>query len=677
MPRSKPDSTDDKALTRLSKYHPIPQLIRDYRAYNTLLTRYALPMPKFTNGDGRVHTTFRFTRTTTGRLSSTAPNLMAQPVRSDEGKKIRNGFVAAPGCTLLSSDLSQIEFRVCAHDSQDKELMGIFWRNEDIHAQTASRIFGIPVDQIDEMKHRYPSKRVGFGVLYGLGPEGLQEQLVLSGLSATEWTIDRCEELIRAWFDVYRGVRAYMSDVRAFAARNGYVADMWGRRRYVPGVFAADKVAREEAFRQAGNAPIQCLPGYTRVRTVDGYVPIEDFQEGIVWTGSEWAAAKQLKMGEGAIVRLYFDDGTVFDCDTHHHILVSRGAWPEWVNVLELAPGDVLTQGYTVDIGGVAEQTSEFWYWIGRYFGDGHLTKLKRRDVHPNTGRVMKDSRFHVSWAFGGDKISEADRLVAFLTAFGTTPRSEVQMKATHKGNSVVIKVMDYAFDKVMLRYGITPNETAATKTIPEIVFQLDAERKDSFIKGYYDADGTRVKKYKKGWVGNQITSVNVRLLRDTLLLLRSLGRRGHIHGPYRNKGMTHKPFYRLRTVTDVSTPRKIARVEELGFVLPVYTLSVDHEHHSFDSEGVVSRNSGAQGVIKQAMGDLVPLYRLYRSDGFTWNPLIQIHDDIVQEVQDEILRPAMILTKSVMESCVTLKVPVLTDLKAGKRWGELEKVKL
>jgi DNA polymerase-1 len=250
-------STDEKVLARLVTDHPVVQMIRDWRSYETLLTSFANPMPNRIGPDGRVHTTLRMTRVETGRLSSSSPNLMAQPVRTAEGRKIRDGFEAPEDWWFLSGDYSQVEMRVAAHDSQDEEMLRIFREDLDIHSQTASRMFGIPEGALDEMLHRYPAKRVGFGILNDISAHGLQREMVVGGAKMADWPLARCKDLIQRWFEVFHGISAYMERSRAEARHRGYVRDMWGRFRRVPGVRSADKRTVADALRQAGNAPIQ------------------------------------------------------------------------------------------------------------------------------------------------------------------------------------------------------------------------------------------------------------------------------------------------------------------------------------------------------------------------------------------------------------------------------------
>jgi len=294
-------TTNDKTLARIVAQHPVVPLIRNWRSYSKLKTTYTDKLPKWIAEDGRIHTKIKITRTSTGRLASADPNLMNQPTRSEDGKAIRKAFTARDGCVFVSNDLSQIEMRVLANESGDARLLHIFRNGLDIHSMTASGIFNLPVEELDEMKHRYPSKRVGFGVVYGITAEGLQEQLLMMGLDPNHWTRSRCQQLIDDWFAVYPDVEVYMEDLVAFARRHGYVQDMFGRRRYLATIRSSSKMARAEAARQAGNQPIQSgaagvfkkgmanLIPYYRDFQAQGYIchPIIPIHDDLVFEVSE------------------------------------------------------------------------------------------------------------------------------------------------------------------------------------------------------------------------------------------------------------------------------------------------------------------------------------------------------------------------------------------------------
>jgi len=191
-----------------------------------------------------------------GRLASSNPNLMNQPTRTSDGQRIREAFVPEKGYGLWSFDYNQIEMRLMAHLSGDPTMCKAYIEGKDIHTETAMRIFGISKpEDVDEMKHRYPSKRTVFGIINNISAEGLARELVDGG--AGIWTVDRCQELLNTWFKVYRGVRDFMMRVKSEARLHGVVYDMWGRMEYVPAVWACDDQMKEKALRVAINQKIQ------------------------------------------------------------------------------------------------------------------------------------------------------------------------------------------------------------------------------------------------------------------------------------------------------------------------------------------------------------------------------------------------------------------------------------
>lgn len=248
-------STSIQVLEPLKDQHPVVAAILEWRKYETLKTSFADTIPLKAGADGRVRTTLRVTRVVTGRLSSSNPNLMAQPVRTGEARMVRDGFLAEPGWVLVSNDYSQVEMRVTAHCSQDPAMMEVFSTGQDIHSNTASRMFGLPIPQLDEMLHRYPAKRTGFGILNVISPDGLLREMETGG--AKGWTRDKCESMIKDWFSIYSGVKIWIEDSKASARRYGKVWDLFGRFRLVPEVWSSDSRIVEDGLRQAVNAPIQ------------------------------------------------------------------------------------------------------------------------------------------------------------------------------------------------------------------------------------------------------------------------------------------------------------------------------------------------------------------------------------------------------------------------------------
>lgn len=252
--RYRNQSTSSESLDKYRTKHPIINKITEHRKFKKLKGTYSDTLPEQIDSNNRVHTTFRVTRIVTGRLSSSKPNLTNQPKRGEEGKKIRGGFIASPGCILLRQDYSQIEMRLAAHCSGDSTMLRMFKEGRDIHSETASWIFKIPIGKLDDDKHRYPAKSIGFGILYGITGIGLQKQLLAQGIS---YSREECQSMINSWLEMYSDIADYAEEVKAIARRFGYVSDIFGRRRLVPETMSTIPRIREAGLRQAVNAPIQ------------------------------------------------------------------------------------------------------------------------------------------------------------------------------------------------------------------------------------------------------------------------------------------------------------------------------------------------------------------------------------------------------------------------------------
>jgi len=259
---------DDEALESIKHQHLCIPKIQEFTEVHKLRTSYTDVLPVIASqDDGRVRTTLRVTRQVPGRISSSEPNLMAQPVRTDLGKRIRDGYIAPPGRKLGTIDLSQIEMRTAADDADCFPMIDTFLRDGDIHAETASRIFHLPVDKLDKMKHRYPAKRIGFGILFGITEEGLRDQiLVASDKSWTEadrqayvdsWPLIKCAEAINSWFGVYSEIRPAMNEQYSRARQYGYTWDYAGRIRWIPEVKSVHKRIVEAGLRYAYSHRIQ------------------------------------------------------------------------------------------------------------------------------------------------------------------------------------------------------------------------------------------------------------------------------------------------------------------------------------------------------------------------------------------------------------------------------------
>ena len=243
-------STDEATLSEISDRHPIVNEILEFRAVKKLLSTYIEPFPSYVSeADARVHTTFNQALTATGRLSSSNPNLQNIPVRTERGKEIRKAFVpGTPDGVILSADYSQIELRIMAHLSGDEHLCKAFRDGQDVHAATAAKIFGIPVDQVTR-EQRGQAKTANFGIMYGISSFGLAQRLGLSRGAA--------KSLIEDYFASFPAIRSFIDSSIAFAREHGYVETLFGRRRYLPDIHARNATVRALAERNAVNAPIQ------------------------------------------------------------------------------------------------------------------------------------------------------------------------------------------------------------------------------------------------------------------------------------------------------------------------------------------------------------------------------------------------------------------------------------
>ena len=242
-------STDEEVLEQLALDHPLPKRILDYRGLSKLKSTYTDKLPRMVNPrTGRVHTNYGQAIAVTGRLSSTEPNLQNIPVRTAEGRRIREAFIAPEGHRILSADYSQIELRIMAHLSSDEALLKAFREGADVHRATAAEIFGIATDQVSSEQRRY-AKVINFGLIYGMSAFGLASQLGIERSAAQQY-MDR-------YFMRYPGVADYMQRTRQAARESGFVETVFGRRLYLPDIRAQNQGRRQGAERAAINAPMQ------------------------------------------------------------------------------------------------------------------------------------------------------------------------------------------------------------------------------------------------------------------------------------------------------------------------------------------------------------------------------------------------------------------------------------
>jgi DNA polymerase-1 len=247
-PKGQP-STAENVLQELAGSYDLPRLILEYRALAKLKSTYTDKLPLEINPrTGRVHTCYQQAIAATGRLSSTDPNLQNIPIRTAEGRRIRQAFIAPPGYVLIAADYSQIELRIMAHLSGDAGLMTAFTEQQDIHRATAAEVFGVPPAEIDADQRR-SAKAINFGLIYGMSSFGLGRQLGIDRHDAQRY-IDR-------YFERYPGVKRYMDETRQRAREQGFVTTVFGRRLYLPEINTRNAQRRQYAERSAINAPMQ------------------------------------------------------------------------------------------------------------------------------------------------------------------------------------------------------------------------------------------------------------------------------------------------------------------------------------------------------------------------------------------------------------------------------------
>jgi len=242
-------STDEEVLQELALDYPLPKILLEYRGMAKLKSTYTDKLPQMVNAQtGRVHTSYSQAVAVTGRLASSDPNLQNIPIRTAEGRRIREAFIAPPGSRIVSADYSQIELRIMAHLSGDEGLLRAFANGEDIHRATAAEVFGAALDEVSSEQRRY-AKVINFGLIYGMSAFGLASQLGIERGAAQQY--------IDLYFSRYPGVKNYMDSTREQARKQGYVETVFGRRLWLPEINGANGMRRQGAERAAINAPMQ------------------------------------------------------------------------------------------------------------------------------------------------------------------------------------------------------------------------------------------------------------------------------------------------------------------------------------------------------------------------------------------------------------------------------------
>lgn len=265
-------STRESELEKMVDDHPIIKDILRYRELQKLVSTYIDNLPEMVGEDGKLRTTFLQTGTSTGRMASQSPNLQNIPIRTEESKAIRKGFVATPGYKIVSIDYSQIELRIAAILSEDKKLIDIFRRGEDVHRGVALRVFGVDADDVtSEMRRK--AKVINFGILYGMGVNALRTNL------GPETSREEAQEFLNAYFNTFTRLAEYLEETKAFARQHGYTETLFGRKRHFPGIVSGAPFIRAAAERMAINAPVQgTAADVMRIAMLDVYEHLKNLK---------------------------------------------------------------------------------------------------------------------------------------------------------------------------------------------------------------------------------------------------------------------------------------------------------------------------------------------------------------------------------------------------------------
>lgn len=735
------DTTTEIVLAQFLGTYPIIKDLFDYRECSKQVSSFGKEYLKHVNKvTGRVHTSY-YPYTGAGRYASSKPNLQQIPNRG-RGKLFRKCFKAPPGKKLVAADYSGVEMRIAADRAPDPILAAVFKKGLDAHTYTGSILNGIAYNEVTKVQ-RDQSKPVNFGLLYGMGAE----KLVLYAMSqyGVVLTLRQAETFRHRYFEEYIGLKLWQQLAVKDGKRLGHTRTASGRIRYLP----------DSAYSEWMNTPVQgCLQSCVRILTQNGYIPIGDLYKADkgfeVWTGTNWAPAVVKDMGFWEAARVELEGGVRLECDTRHKVLVMAEDGYVWKSYEELQLGDKvctslctakefssppplpeIKHGEKSTLRPVRpEIDAQFWYWMGRYYGDGTLGKKCRHNL---------------TYSFGDHEKEDVARCVAYWETFGVNPKVATRThKPKHKVSTrhqVVIESVDL-HRWLVSEVGLVP-ATAKTKRLPPRIYTETFENRKAFILGMMESDGHTPP--QQGKPVPNLHLANEELLRDFLVLFRTVGVETRLRGPYYSDG---KPSWRLDLFTQMyhalfkpqqykpkareMAPKflcqafadaylKIARpplgssdyimvrrlvrggsvslytlqhlVDKCGIDIgpiysfrrclskestdiqvPTYTLSVFDPSHRYDSEGVISKNTGADS-LKRALRNV--LFRLRKEVGDKARIIHHVHDEILVEAEDDegvINASVKCLVDGMTEALAEFmpSVPAEAVAKAGETWADV-----
>lgn len=718
-------STDKVTLHKLRHKHPIVQDLHEFRRLEKLRSNYGLNLASWIQDDGRIHPDLKIDGTRTGRLSCVAPPLQTLPRgQSVEGAMIKSCFVAPPGYRIVQLDYSQIELRVAAFLSGDPLMISMFQSGEDFHTATAKLIapiyWGIQPHEVGK-EHRSYSKSCNFGLMYGMTDGGLAKQL--------NCTLEDAARLRAAILGKFVRLKSWMADRLVETRKTGAARTWWGgepaRLRPLIGIASQDSRQKSTAENSSKNTPIQgCLPASTRILTANGVLPIgEASDRGTVWTGTVWADYIRLNRGVCELADIVLDNGQVLRCDTRHKVLVVGKGCYEFKAWESLCEGDhvCMSLADTVEFGedlGSAED----YYWLGFSIGNGctshgksHVnclavtfgdrlgryakdTKADEFDLYlraqgfvPQKHRVLKSKitvcceslslRKHWESGFGypwgrdshgksvptsvwcATSTARAKFLVGLLDADGTVGDGASSPPNLHMCNETLLREVQILARTI----GVESRLRGPYQIGDHTSWRLDFNGMHLARLGY----GTRkreivrdtaprfiVDKFVRAMVGREVD-----LGSDRTLLSRM--RCGGSTSVYTLNKLAKKYGVDL----EIFATSVVVGKQALGIYENTYTLSVDHPSHRFDSEGVISKNTASDFMLR-SICDIVQWLRRDRVDA---KLVLTVHDSVIFEVAEGIVVDVIEQATAIMQSHDSRGVPLKVDAEVGSSLGDLK----
>lgn len=645
-------STGEDALLGLNIKDPIIDSILSYRGLDKLVSTYG---QNFINAispvDDKLHLQFNQLGTSTGRLSSGGNGINGQNIPRDEvgedgciKKSYRNCFIAPDGYKFINYDFNQQEFRLAGAITDDPIIIQSYMDGYDMHRMTASILYNVPLKEVTSAQ-RQQAKSVNFAILYGSSAGGLAWNFKI--------TQKEGQDILDKFYGTYKVFGKAKEMWEDAIVKYGFATTEIGRRRYFskPEIFEDGKSYEKwvrKVKKEGFNMKIQgCLPSDTKILTRDGgWIDIINFksESDLVWTGEKWATATLVDKGEDTRIRLYLNDGRTFDCDTRHKLLIYDDVWPRWADMDEIV-GKRLVRDTQTQFGHADEFSVEDWYWAGRWIGDGFLSDKKWTMAFGHTEKEEESANGMLNWLSTKDFIVSTSSKIGYKRFIDRYGNVYIQGSSSNGIN----------FWKSM---GLSGKSN--TKRIPNSLFTLDYARRLSFFQGYFDADGyiRPVKNSKK------ITSKSHILLEDVAQLSQTLGMTGEISELMSHKN--NKATWYAFDFHKVPHNLYVESIEHLGQE-NMYTLSVDDEKHAFSTEGLISKNTGAD-ITKMSMIGI-----FYNNPfGEKLKSVLQQHDELLYISTDDVAEDAAEFVKSEMlkaEQVFLKSIPAAVEGKVSQKW--------